>query len=318
MNVVPKPQAYWDTRAAGNFALGGAGSGLIAFAGVAASLGIAAHAATLAGATLVAAGLVLVWLEIGRPARFLNVFRNPRTSWMSREAWAAVLLLPLAAAGAAGSAPATIAAALVAVVFLYSQARILESARGIPAWRQAATVPLVVVAGATEGCALFVILSAIGVVASGPWPAAGYAAVATVLVARCVAWRSWMVRLETHAPGGSSAVMKRFEPAFLAGGHVLPAVVAGVAWFVPSISDDLLVLAGLLVVLSGWALKLRLVVSAGHTQGFALAHAPARGGGLAGPGARPGWNPASGGDRPAPERIEQPEADNAIVRRERT
>ncbi|MFP5465862.1 MAG: hypothetical protein ACLGHR_14000, partial [Gammaproteobacteria bacterium] len=43
----------------------------------------------LLGLALVGAGLVCVWLEIGRPLRALHVFVTPRTSWMSREAFTA-------------------------------------------------------------------------------------------------------------------------------------------------------------------------------------------------------------------------------------
>ncbi len=43
----------------------------------------------------VGAGLFCVWLEIGRPWRFLNVFRHPARSWMTREAIIAIVLFIL-------------------------------------------------------------------------------------------------------------------------------------------------------------------------------------------------------------------------------
>ena len=38
--------------------------------------------------------------KIGRPLRFIYVLRQPQRSWMSREAWVAGLLFPLALSGA--------------------------------------------------------------------------------------------------------------------------------------------------------------------------------------------------------------------------
>ena len=106
----PWQQQHWDWRAAGNFICGGAGGGLIVFTALPVATGAAGSRALLlvAGIALVGIGLLCVWLELGRPLRALNVFRNPRTSWMTREAIAATLLLrrwrPLAV-GAGSAAP---------------------------------------------------------------------------------------------------------------------------------------------------------------------------------------------------------------------
>ncbi len=56
----------------------------------------------LAGLALVGLGLFCVSLELGRPLRALNVIRNPRTSWMAREAWVAGALFPAGLAAAFG------------------------------------------------------------------------------------------------------------------------------------------------------------------------------------------------------------------------
>ena len=91
MTYGPTPwvQRHWDLRAATNFVAGGAGAGLIVVSVASGARGTPAAIAMLAGLALVGVGLFAVWLEIGRPLRALNVFRNPRTSWMSREAIAA-------------------------------------------------------------------------------------------------------------------------------------------------------------------------------------------------------------------------------------
>ncbi|MFO1287010.1 MAG: hypothetical protein U1F49_11045 [Rubrivivax sp.] len=157
MSYGPNPwhQQHWDIRAATNFMAGGAGSGLIACAALA-GLGPAwgpVHGTApawpwplLLGAALVGLGLFAVWLEIGRPLRALNVFLHPKTSWMTREAFAgAALMAAVLAALLWPSLPALSAlAGLAALAFVYCQGRILRAARGIPAWREPLVVPLVV------------------------------------------------------------------------------------------------------------------------------------------------------------------------------
>ena len=106
--VTARRQTYWDIRAAGNFIGGGSGSGLIAVSALAALTGEleAARLPMLAGVVLVGLGLSLVWLEIGKPWRALNVFFHPQTSWMTRESLVAGPLLAAAAAGAWFAIPA--------------------------------------------------------------------------------------------------------------------------------------------------------------------------------------------------------------------
>ena len=94
MSFGPAPwqQTNWDWRAAANFICGGAGAGLIVFAALSGAAGAPLTGLLLGGLALVGAGLFCVWLEIGRPLRALHVFFNPRTSWMTRESFIAVLL----------------------------------------------------------------------------------------------------------------------------------------------------------------------------------------------------------------------------------
>jgi len=88
----PWVQRHWDLRAAANFVAGGAGAGLVVVSVLSGARGMPAAVALLAGSALVGVGLLAVWLEIGRPLRALNVFLNPRTSWMSREAIASLVV----------------------------------------------------------------------------------------------------------------------------------------------------------------------------------------------------------------------------------
>ncbi|MDP3084593.1 MAG: hypothetical protein Q8N44_13030, partial [Rubrivivax sp.] len=153
----PWQQHHWDWRAAGNFIGGGAGSGLIVFSVLAGAQGLALAGLLLLGLALVGLGLLCVWLEIGRPLRALHVFFNPRTSWMSREAFLAALLFPAALAATAGVPGMAWLAGALALAFLYTQSRILRAARGIPAWREPRVVPLIVATGLAEGGGLFLL-----------------------------------------------------------------------------------------------------------------------------------------------------------------
>ena len=149
MSFGPNPwqQTNWDWRAAGNFMGGGAGAGLVVW-----SVLSGAHPALLViGLALIGAGLLCVWAEIGRPLRALHVFFNPQTSWMTREGLVAMLLMPVGLASAVLWPQLAPAAALLAVGFIYCQARILHMAKGIPAWREPRVVPLIVATGLVEG-----------------------------------------------------------------------------------------------------------------------------------------------------------------------
>ena len=93
-------------------------------------------------------------LELGRPLRALNVFFNPRTSWMAREAFTATLLFPVGLAAAAGVfRDAYGLPPLLAVVFVYCQGRMLQAAKGIPAWREPWLAPLIVVTALSRAAA---------------------------------------------------------------------------------------------------------------------------------------------------------------------
>ena len=197
----PEPwhQTSWDWRAAGNFIGGGAGTGLIVFAALANAQGPALAALMLAGLALVGAGLFCVALELGRPLRALNVFRNPWTSWMGREAWTSMLLFPAGLAAAWGVPGFAWAAAALALVFVYCQARLLQAAKGIPAWREPLFVPLLVTTGLAEGGGLFF--------ASAPWHGTGTLWLLTgfgaLVLFRILVWLAYRRRLAGKAAARS-------------------------------------------------------------------------------------------------------------------
>jgi len=288
--VEPWHQQHWDWKAAGNFICGGMGTGLLAFAAIASlRLGSPLGLEWLALA-LVALGLFLVLLKIGRPLRFVFVLRQPRRSWMTREAWVAVALFPVGALAAWLSDPVLLTAAVVfGLLFLFSQAMILREAKGIPAWRSPFVVPLIVATGLAEGGGLFLV-AATALPSLASMADVTAAAAVTAAVMRAWTWHSYLTGLRMEgAPKRALAVLDRFKPWFFALGLVVPTGLIVLAFITTNPATALFPIAGLCIAGAGAALKFVLVTRAGYNQGFALVHTPVRGSGIAGPAVKPGW-----------------------------
>jgi phenylacetyl-CoA:acceptor oxidoreductase subunit 2 len=272
----PWQQRSWDWRAAGNFIGGGAGTGLIVFAALSETRATALAALMLAGLALVGLGLFCVSLELGRPLRALNVFRNPRTSWMGREAWASLLLVPAGLAAAWGVPGLAWVAAAMGLVFVYCQARLVQAAKGIPAWREPLVVPLLLTTGLVEGGGLFF--------AAMPWHRAGslwlLAGFGALVLCRVLVWLAYRRRLASVAVRGAVAALDGAGRVLQLAGTVFPlALLAVVA--AGGVTGEatlwLAALAGVAAALAGAYAKLALITGAGFNQGFALAHLPVRG-----------------------------------------
>ena len=278
MSYGPNPwhQTSWDARAAGNFMCGGAGAGLIVFTALSGVGGPALTGLMLAGLALVGLGLFSVFLETGRPLRAINVLFNPRTSWMSREAIAAALLVAAVAAVVAGIAPFVWVAAALALVFVYCQARMLQAAKGIPAWREPLLVPLVVTTGLTEGGGLFLLaLPLTGFVTPLLLMAFGL-----LLIARILVWQAYRRRLRNGLARGAAQALDRAGRMLQVAGTAVPLALVAllVAGAVGSGQVTILAaLAGLAAAFAGAYFKFTLVTRAGFNQGFVLAHLPVRG-----------------------------------------
>ena len=284
--VAPALQRNWDWRAAGNFICGGSGAGLMVFAACAAWLGTPRfEPAAIAALLFVGLGLFLVWLEIGRPWRFANVFRNPASSWMSREAWIAAVFFPAGLLGAILGSPVFVsAAALLGLIFLLCQAFMLRAAKGIPTWRNAALSPLIFATGLTEGAGL--LLAASALTKSLPqW--------LTISVLVLVLWRTalafaYAYRLRGRkAPDAARPGLKIMTALVTLPCGLLPALLLLVPLPGGAVAAGA---SGFLAAAGGWCLKYMLVCTLAYTQGFAIEHTPARGPVRAGPGARPGWS----------------------------
>jgi phenylacetyl-CoA:acceptor oxidoreductase subunit 2 len=269
----PWQQTSWDARAAGNFIGGGMGGGLIVFAALSGATGPALSALVLSGLGLVGLGLLCVALELGRPFRAIRVLRNPRTSWMAREAWTAMLLFPAGLAAAAGLTNIAWIAAGLALVFVYCQARLLQAAKGIPAWREPLLRPLLVTTGLAEGGGVFLLTASF----HGAETGATVILFGALVVARFVVWVAYRRRLAGSAAPGARAALDAAGRLLIFAGTLLPLVLTAVAAFAGVFALPVAGLAGLLAALAGAWVKLVIVTRAGFNQGFALAHLPVRG-----------------------------------------
>ncbi|HEY1436551.1 MAG TPA: phenylacetyl-CoA:acceptor oxidoreductase [Casimicrobiaceae bacterium] len=269
----PWQQTSWDARAAGNFIGGGMGGSLIVFTALFAATGPALSALLLAGLGLVGLGLLCVASELGRPLRAIRVLRNPRTSWMARESWTALLLFPVGLIAAAGVADIAWIASALALVFVYCQARMLQAAKGIPAWREPLLLPLLVTTALAEGGGVFLLTAPFHHFATG----ATVILFSALVVARFVIWVAYRRRLGGSAAPGARTALDAAGRVLMFAGTLLPLVLAAAAAFAGGLALPIAALAGLLAALAGAWVKLLIVTRAGFNQGFALAHLPVRG-----------------------------------------
>lgn len=261
-------QTNWDWRAAANFICGGAGSALLTLSMLHAFPGPPDGPATLLGLLLIGTGLTCVWMEIGRPWRAFNVLFHPQTSWMTREAYVAALIVVLLAAQlVTGTTALGYAAGLAALLFLYTQARILKAARGIPAWRTPAVVPLVVATGLVEGMALLVLLLA----ARGEFTSTIVTVLFALVALRAAAWMHYRrTLLASDTPQATRRTLEVMHRGVLFAGTVAPLALAAIAIVAPGSAALTGALAALAALGAGWHAKLLLVVRAAQVQGYAL------------------------------------------------
>lgn len=279
-------QRYWDARAACNFIGGGSGSSLLLWAAVGLAAGLPYVPAALIGLSLVALGLLMVWLEIGKPWRALNVFFRPQTSWMTREG---IVALPLFATGLIAilfaadllppysSTPSAVPAATTALfglAFLFCQLQILRTARSLPAWREPRAMPLLGISGLTEGLGIYVVVLAI----MGFVPLSLVATAGALVIARAIAWQAYVVALRNSgAPLPTLAVLDAIDNRLLFAAHTAPVVLIILLIGVPQIAIPLAALAGAAATLGGWYLKFVIVTRAAYIPQLEIPAAPVRG-----------------------------------------
>ena len=261
-------QTQWDWRAAGNFMFGGSGGALILMAAIAAWPGTPTLVIGLVALVFVGMGLFLVWLEIGRPWRFLHVFFHPQTSWMTREASVSVLLFAATFMGILLQAPTLLAAAgLLGFLFLYCQGRILKASKGIPAWREPAVVPLIISTGLTEGAAILTIL----LIFSNAEQMWLLYLLMGLLGCRLVSWQHYRQRLVVNnAPRAALKILDGINRPHVILGNALPLLLLVTIIVQPALLGPLALLACILATASGWLMKFTIIAKAAKVQGYAL------------------------------------------------
>ena len=261
-------QTQWDWRAAGNFMFGGSGGALILMAAIASWPGTPTLVIGLSSLVFVGLGLFLVWLEIGRPWRFLHVFFHPQTSWMTREASVAVLLFAATFLGVLLQAPTLLAAAgLLGFLFLYCQGRILRASKGIPAWREPAVVPLILSTGLAEGAAILTIL----LIFSSTEQMWLLYLLMGLLACRLVSWQHYRQRLAANnAPPAALKMLDDINRPQVILGNALPLLLLAMIIILPVLLKPLALLACILATASGWLMKFTIIAKAAKVQGYAL------------------------------------------------
>lgn len=141
----------------------GAGFGLLAFLALGALpvYGVEAFVMWGLGYALAVAGLIASTFHLGNPQRALRAFTQWRTSWLSREGWAAVLALMLLAPVAlaailGGRLPPFfgIVGATFCLLAVIATAMIYAQLRTVPRWNFWATPALYLAFAATGGAIL--------------------------------------------------------------------------------------------------------------------------------------------------------------------
>lgn len=261
-------QQSWDWRAAGNFMFGGTGGSLMFLAAAASFPESPSDMLGLISLIIVAAGLALVWLEIGRPWRFLNVYFNPWTSWMTREAAVATILFALALAGVGWDQPILIGlAGLAGLAFLYCQTMMLRASKGVLAWRLPAISPLLLSTGLSEGVGLLLLILSSTAGATGRL---SYLLLA-LIVFRAWAWWNYKAELDgANAASATRDVLSGIHWNMLIFGSALPVILMLSALGAPGAALVLNSVAAALVLLSGWTMKFAIVTRAAHLQGYTL------------------------------------------------
>ena len=269
--IPPAAQTLWGWPAVANFALGGLGAGFYVMAALAAGFGSSAtvRVAAWLGPFLVLAGFAAVATEAGRPLRGPRVLGRVRTSWMSRELWlgGAFALVAAGTLATEGPGPRLLAAA-AAVALALAQGEILRHARGVAAW-SVPPMPVVFLTSAlVSGAGLLLLLEA--------WSGRSLErllgmGLVTLIVHLCV----WSVFVSWS---GDEAFVHGVRPlrdspsglVMVAGGYLLPSLLAALGVALPPLGPALAAAAGALMVTGQAWMKAALIRQAGQLRPITL------------------------------------------------
>ena len=287
-------QTFWDLRAAMNFSLGGMGSGLIGASWLTSKLlgGLPPAVDRLAmacGALLIALGLFSVFLEIGRKSRFLYALRRPGTSWMTREIYVVAALYPcLAVSWWMGDGLWRDAAGVLALLFLFCQGKILNLAKGIPAWRAQAIPNLFMTTGLVEGFGLLCMGLAVMQWADPELEQLGVVRLVSLLgfglaMSGGFTWKRYLRHAQLEGMGPLAiGVLRQATPGIHVFAHLLPVLLLGGTFILIStmpVHPVVYLLGGLSAVVGGVWCKILVITRASYQQGFSLPRKPQRGSG---------------------------------------
>jgi len=276
----PKRQESWGLRTACNFVGGGTGSGLLIIAAVLSLLGEQTSTLIIAGLFSLFFGLLMVFMEIGRPWRSINVFFHPQTSWMTREA---ILVIPVVLCSVAlllnlSDFITSIAAILLAssaAAFLYSQMSMLYASKGIPAWCHLSLKPYILITGIVQALGIAICISAFTSHVGFTSYKETWLILGLLLIGRFFLWQNYAKQMRQPViPAATGAEIKRIYRLVLLShlvsvGLLITAAIADIAL--------LAVVAGLLAAAIGWFSKVVIVTRAAQTRGFTIPRTPIRG-----------------------------------------
>ena len=157
-----KPQRVWGAEIAAEMFLSGTGSALFFLAVVLKGVGLLPARAALLGEWLGLGAVVLaaffLLAHLGVPARFIQAFRRPHTSWLSRGAWSTTLFCAFAflvvlptlpgletlpwGEGTLGGTVLSVVALVFAVAVMAYSGLLLASWPAIPFWNTPLLPPL--------------------------------------------------------------------------------------------------------------------------------------------------------------------------------
>ncbi len=274
MGPWPRLQKFWDIRAACNFIGGGTGSGLLFIAAVLVFLDKFNLPIIITGFGLISFGFLMVFWEIGKPWRSINMFFHPQTSWMTREGIMVIPLLLSAGFLVFNSSELMMSIiagfmGLLALIFLYCQVRILHAARGIPSWCHPALKPFIFSTGLAEATGIAVCLPGLSN-EKGLW---GFLLI--LLLSRLIFWNSYTKSLNNEgAPEASCNVLDSIHLKVLLSHIAAIALILAAGFTNTSI---LTIIAGFIATTTGWYIKVVIVTRAAQTRGFAIPRTPIRG-----------------------------------------
>lgn len=161
----PRLQKIWRLPAVTNFTLGSMGAAYFIWTWLDGVLAFGADAPERVGyagavaAFLIFAGFFALLFEAGNPVKSYLTLLNIRHSWMSRELWLALVFAILTGIGL--FYPSFVVfwvSAVVAVLFIVSQAYIVFRSRAVLAWNTMSIVPLFTLTGLSSGFGLYLAL----------------------------------------------------------------------------------------------------------------------------------------------------------------